>query len=45
MGESTEKGILLQTIHEEKPNMPSWKARLSENESRAVLADIRTLAK
>ena len=36
---------LLQTIHEGKPNMPSWKARLSENESRAVLAYIRTLAK
>lgn len=37
--------MLLQTIHEGKPNMPSWKARLSENESRAVLAYIRTLAK
>jgi len=36
---------LLQTIHEGKPNMPSWKVRLSENESRAVLAYIRTLAK
>ncbi|MDH4087390.1 MAG: c-type cytochrome [Nitrospira sp.] len=36
---------LLQTIHEGKPNMPSWKVRLSENESRAVLAYIRTLKK
>ena len=36
---------LLQTIHEGKPNMPSWKVRLSEHESRAVLAYIRTLAK
>lgn len=36
---------LLQTIHEGKPNMPSWKVSLSENESRAVLAYIRTLAK
>ena len=36
---------LLQTIHEGKPNMPSWKARLSEEDSRAVLAYIRTLAK
>ena len=36
---------LLNTIHEGKPNMPSWKARLSEKESRAVLAYIRTLTK
>ncbi|MDF0665701.1 MAG: c-type cytochrome [Nitrospira sp.] len=36
---------LLQTIHEGKPNMPSWKVRLSERDSRAVLAYIRTLAK
>jgi mono/diheme cytochrome c family protein len=36
---------LLHTIHEGKPNMPSWKARLSEEESRAVLAYIRTLKK
>jgi mono/diheme cytochrome c family protein len=36
---------LLQIIHEGKPNMPSWKVRLSENESRAVLTYIRTLAK
>jgi mono/diheme cytochrome c family protein len=37
--------ILLQTIHEGKPNMPSWKTRLSEADSRAVLAYIRTLKK
>ncbi len=37
--------VLLQTIHEGKANMPSWKARLSEEESRAVLAYIRTLTK
>lgn len=36
---------LLQTIHDGKPNMPSWKLRLSEEDSRAVLAYIRTLAK
>lgn len=36
---------LLTTIHEGKPNMPSWKVRLSEQDSRAVLAYIRTLAK
>ena len=37
--------ILLQTIHEGKPNMPSWKTRLSEEDSRAVLAYVRTLVK
>lgn len=36
---------LLHTIHEGKPNMPSWKTRLSEEDSRAVLAYIRTLKK
>ena len=36
---------LLKTIHAGKPNMPSWKVRLSEQDSRAVLAYIRTLAK
>ena len=36
---------LLETIHEGKPNMPSWKLRLSEEDSRAVLAYIRTLTK
>lgn len=37
--------MLLQTIHEGKPNMPSWKLRLSEEDSRALLAYIRTLTK
>ncbi|TKB91220.1 MAG: cytochrome c [Nitrospira sp.] len=37
--------MLLQTIHEGKPNMPSWNTRLSEEDSRAVLAYIRTLKK
>lgn len=36
---------LLKTIHEGKPNMPSWKVRLSEDDSQDVLAYIRTLAK
>ena len=36
---------LLKTIHEGKPNMPSWKVRLSEQDSRDVLAYVRTLAK
>lgn len=36
---------LLKTIHEGKPNMPSWKIRLSDKDSRAVLAYVRTLAK
>ncbi len=36
---------LLNTIHEGKPNMPSWKNRLSAEESRAVLAYVRTLKK
>lgn len=36
---------LLKTIHEGKSNMPPWKVRLSEQDSRAVLAYIRTLAK
>ncbi|MFO0701711.1 MAG: c-type cytochrome [Nitrospira sp.] len=45
---ATEKksdALLLQTIHEGKPNMPSWKGRFSEDESRAVLAYVRTLKK
>ena len=37
--------VLLQTIHEGRPNMPSWEGRLSEQDSRAVLAYIRTLKK
>ena len=36
---------VLKTIHEGNPNMPSWKVRLSEQDSRAVLAYIRTLSK
>ena len=36
---------LLNTIHEGKSSMPSWKMRLSEPDSRDVLAYIRTLAK
>ena len=36
---------LLKTIHEGKTNMPPWEARLSEKESRDVLAYVRTLAK
>jgi len=36
---------LLRTIHDGKPNMPSWKVRLSEQDSRDVLAYVRTLAK
>ena len=36
---------LLKTIHDGKPNMPSWNLRLSEEESRDVLAYVRTLAK
>ncbi len=45
---STQKksdSTLLRTIHEGKPNMPSWKIRLSEQDSRDVLAYVRTLAK
>jgi mono/diheme cytochrome c family protein len=34
---------LLTTIHEGKPNMPSWKGLLSESELRHVLAYVRTL--
>lgn len=37
--------MLIQTIHEGKPNMPSWKGHLSEEESRVVLAYIRGLKK
>jgi mono/diheme cytochrome c family protein len=36
---------LIKTIHNGKPNMPPWKVRLSEKESRDVLAYVRTLAK
>ena len=34
---------LLATIHEGKPNMPSWKGLLSERDLRQVLAYVRTL--
>ncbi|HEX5550331.1 MAG TPA: cytochrome c [Nitrospira sp.] len=34
---------LLRTIHEGKPNMPVWKYRLSQRDSRNVLAYIRSL--
>lgn len=37
--------LLLTTIHEGKTSMPSWKVRLSEQDSRDVLAYIRTLSK
>jgi mono/diheme cytochrome c family protein len=37
--------ILLETIHEGKPNMPSWKVRLSAQDSRDVLAYVRSLVK
>jgi mono/diheme cytochrome c family protein len=36
---------LLATIHEGKPNMPSWKGLLSEHDLRNVLAYVRTLPK
>jgi mono/diheme cytochrome c family protein len=36
---------LLNTIHEGKSSMPSWNVRLSEQDSRDVLAYIRTLSK
>lgn len=37
--------LLLNTIHEGKSSMPSWKVRLSEQDSRDVLAYIRTLSR
>ena len=43
---STEKqsdADLLATIHEGKPNMPSWKGLLSERDLRQILAYVRTL--
>jgi len=36
---------LFKTIHDGKPNMPPWNVRLSEEESRDVLAYVRTLVK
>jgi mono/diheme cytochrome c family protein len=35
---------LLRTIHEGKPNMPNWKYRLSPQDSKDVLAYIRSLS-
>ena len=35
--------VLLKTIHEGKPNMPSWKLQLSEQDSRDVLSYVRAL--
>ena len=37
--------VLLATIHAGRPNMPAWKGRLSDEDSRDVLAYVRTLAK
>lgn len=37
--------LLLNTIHEGKSSMPSWKVRLSEQDSRDVLAYIRALSR
>lgn len=37
--------VLLKTIHDGKPNMPPWETRLSEKESKDVLAYVRSLAK
>ena len=36
---------LLKTIHEGKSNMPAWDARFADEESRDVLAYIRTLGR
>ncbi|HSB44898.1 MAG TPA: cytochrome c [Nitrospira sp.] len=36
---------LLKTIHDGKPNMPAWNVHLSEDQSRDVLAYVRTFAK
>ena len=36
---------LFKILHAGKPNMPPWKTRLSEKESRDVLTYVRTLAK
>lgn len=43
--QSKSDSTLLDTIHQGKPNMPSWEVRLSEQGSRDVLAYIRTLTK
>jgi mono/diheme cytochrome c family protein len=47
-GPATKKksdAVLLNAIHEGKSTMPSWRVRLSEQDSRDVLAYIRRLAK
>jgi mono/diheme cytochrome c family protein len=36
---------LFQTIHEGRPSMPPWNTRLSQEESRDILAYVRTLGK
>lgn len=36
---------LLATMHEGKPNMPAWKFRLTQEESRDVLAYVRSLGR
>jgi mono/diheme cytochrome c family protein len=41
----TSDADLIKAIHDGKPNMPPWKTRLSEKESRDVLAYVRTLAR
>jgi mono/diheme cytochrome c family protein len=35
---------LIRTLHEGKPNMPAWKYRLSPQDSRDVLAYVRSLS-
>jgi mono/diheme cytochrome c family protein len=36
---------LLKAIHKGRPNMPAWESRLSDEDSRDVLAYVRSLAK
>ena len=43
--QKTSDAVLINTIHEGKSTMPAWKVRLSEQDSRDVLAYIRTLSK
>ena len=43
--QKTPDEVLLNTIHEGKSMMPAWNVRLSEQDSRDVLAYIRTLSK
>jgi mono/diheme cytochrome c family protein len=44
MTEERSDDDLLRTIHEGKPNMPAWKHRLSRQDSRDVLTNIRSLS-